>query len=101
MLAAVYALLGKKIPFVVTPKGSGGKSSLTYFWPQIVMMLVIFLSVTVGIWKSVQQYSAPLLINMVWSVYCLILLSMVFYFREDVEESSLYYTDMFEEFVRK
>lgn len=101
MLAAIYALLGKKIPFVVTPKGGGGKTSLTYFWPQIVMLVVIFFSVSVGIWKSVQQFSVPLLINIVWSTYYLILLSMLFYFREDIEESSLYYIDMLEEFVRK
>jgi hypothetical protein len=35
-----------------------------------------------------------------WSIYYLILLSTFLYFRGDVEEPSLYYVDMFEEFVR-
>lgn len=100
ILAAIYALLGKKIPFAVTPKGGSGKSSLKYFWPQIAMMLIIFFSVTVGIWKIVQQFDAAFLINMLWSIYYLILLSTFLYFRGDVEEPSLYYVDMFEEFVR-
>lgn len=100
MLAAIYALLGKKIPFAVTPKGGSGKSSLKYFWPQIAMMLIIFFAITVGIWKSVQQFDAALLINILWSVYYLILLSTFLYFRGDIKEPSLYYVDMFEEFVK-
>jgi uncharacterized membrane protein YeiB len=101
MLAATYALINKKIPFVVTPKGGSGKYSLTCFWPQIAMMLIIFFSVAVGIWKFVQQFDVAIIINILWSFYYLILLSMFLYFRRDAEEPSLYYVDMFEEFVRE
>lgn len=101
MLAATYALINKKIPFVVTPKGGSGKSPLTCFWPQIAMMSIIFFSVAVGIWKFVQQFDLALIINILWSFYYLLLLSMFLYFRRDAEEPSLYYVDMFEEFVRE
>ena len=40
-------------------------------------------------------------INILWSLYYLILLSMFLYFRRDAKEPSLYYVDMFEEFVRE
>ncbi len=102
MLAAVYALGGKKIPFAVTPKGGGEKTSLLYFWPQLVMMSLIVFSIIVGIWKLVQQLDVAIIINQVWCTYYLILLFMLFYFREgDIKEPAVYYVDMFDEFVKR
>ena len=49
----------------------------------------------------IRKWDEQIPINILWSIYYLILLSMFLYFRRDAEEPSLYYVDMFEEFVRE
>ena len=85
--AVFYALIGKKIPFIVTPKNSGGCTSIKEFLPQIAMMIVMAFSAGIGIIKISDQASVSLVINTLWSLYCLAMLQGIWYFmygeRED------------------
>ena len=74
MKAALYALAGRKIPFVVTPKVGEGRTSLRYFLPQIAMMTLIVVSASVGLIKIFHQFTMPLLMNILWCIYYLVLL---------------------------
>jgi cellulose synthase/poly-beta-1,6-N-acetylglucosamine synthase-like glycosyltransferase len=96
MKATFYALLGKKIPFVVTPKVNDGRTPLKYFLPQIAMMILITISVMVGIIKISHQFTMPLLMNILWCLYYLVLIQRFRYFLENSSEVSTYYKDLFE-----
>ncbi len=93
--AASYAIIGRKIPFVVTPKAGVGQIPLVYFFPQIAMMMLMGISIVVGLIKMFHQFSIPLLMNIVWCIYFLALLQRFRYFRESGSELSNYYKDMF------
>jgi cellulose synthase (UDP-forming) len=80
MKAVFYALIGKKLPFVATPKSSGDRTSIKYFLPQIAMMIVMALSIGLGIIQISHQISIPLLINTLWCLYCLAMLQGTWYF---------------------
>jgi cellulose synthase (UDP-forming) len=95
MKAAVYALVGKKIPFVVTPKVGEGRTPLKYFLPQIAMMMVIAVSAVMGLIKIFHQFTVPLLMNVLWCLYYLVLIQKVRYFLENGSEVSIYYKDIF------
>ncbi|HPS91682.1 MAG TPA: cellulose synthase catalytic subunit [Methanothrix sp.] len=80
MKAAFYALIGKELPFVVTPKTSSGRASIKEFLPQIAMMIVMAFTVAVGIIKIWDHTSISLVINTLWSLYCLTMLQGIWYF---------------------
>jgi len=93
--AASYALLGKKIPFVVTPKTGVGRTPFVYFLPQMAMMVLIAISTVVGLMKIFHQFTIPLLMNIVWCLFYLVLLQRFRYFLENDSELSIYYKDVF------
>lgn len=81
MVAAVSGLIGLKRPFATTPKGRGGKISWLALWPQLLML---FLSIVAFVW-GVYEYSmgyrrndSAILINALWALYHVFLLSGVF-----------------------
>ena len=96
MKATFYALIGRKIPFVVTPKVSDGQTPLKYFLPQIAMMILIAISATAGIIKISHQFTMPLLMNILWCIYYLVLIQRFRYFLKNSDEVSAYYKDLFE-----
>jgi cellulose synthase (UDP-forming) len=95
MKAALYALAGRKIPFVVTPKVGEGRTSLMYFLPQIAMMILMVVSASAGLIKIFHQFTVPLLMNILWCIYYFVLLQRFRYFLENGSEVSTYYKDMF------
>jgi cellulose synthase (UDP-forming) len=96
MKAAVYALLGRKIPFVVTPKMSEGRTELKYFFPHIAMMILLSLAIFVGFIEIIHQSTVALFLNILWCSFFLILIQTFRYFRENSDEVSMYYNDIFE-----
>ncbi|MGD0952589.1 MAG: cellulose synthase catalytic subunit [Methanotrichaceae archaeon] len=95
MKATFYALIGRKIPFVVTPKVSDGRTPLKYFLPQIAMMILITISAVIGFVKIFHQFTVPLLMNILWCLYYLVLIQRFRYFLENGSEASTYYKDIF------
>ncbi len=81
MSAATSALLGRKRPFGVTPKGAGGGASWLSLWPQLLMMVLSFVAFVWGTYKYVSgqdRNTAAIVINSIWALYHTYLLSGVF-----------------------
>jgi len=88
MTAAVSALSGRKMSFKVTPKktGSGTILPLRSLWPQILILVISLISITVGIFKFLVNHDVGVLVNMVWVFYHALLLCGIFYFNKPTRE---------------
>lgn len=80
MKSAVVAMLGKRRAFGVTPKGAGGKIPLSYLLPQLSMLVISLLAVSVGIYKLTATVELAMLVNVLWAIYHSFLLGMIFHF---------------------
>lgn len=100
ILATTYAMIGKKIPFVVTPKTHANQASLKYYWPHIVMIVSLAFSVVFGIYVRIGQLTLALAANVVWSLYSIVVLCSFVYFLKETGELSIYDGDSFEQFVK-
>jgi hypothetical protein len=71
MIAAVSALMGRKIAFGVTPKGKtpGGTVPVKRLWPQLVMLVLCAVSATVGVMKLLALFDYSVLVNVIWVAY--------------------------------
>ncbi len=81
MSAATSALLGRKRPFGVTPKGVGGRASWGSLWLPIVMMVLSAAAFIWGTYKYVSgqdRNTAAIVINSMWALYHAYLLSGMF-----------------------
>jgi cellulose synthase (UDP-forming) len=77
-IANVY--FGRKLGFVVTPKTRQGGIHLSLVWPQLLMMSLLVISVTVGVVRLVMGWTnepGPILVNFFWASYNLSMLSVV------------------------
>lgn len=86
--ASIYALLGVKTSFGITPKGGTTTLSFRSLLPQIVICIACTFALT---WGAMRLYyeREPLyaiLVNMLWTVYNLIMLSFFLYFNHTTEE---------------
>lgn len=71
---------GKKLGFVVTPKTRQGGLYLGLVRPQLLMMGLLYLSVVVGLVRlafGLTEDGVPILVNVAWAVYDLVMLSAV------------------------
>jgi cellulose synthase (UDP-forming) len=100
MLAVFYAIIGKKIPFVVTPKTNANQASLKYYWPHIVMIIILAFAVVFGIYVRIGQLTLPLVMNVVWSLYAIGVLCCFVYLLKETGELSINDVDAFEQFVK-
>ena len=80
MKAAVMAILGKKRAFRVTPKGAGGRIPWRYLSPQLSMLVISLLAVSVGIYRLTAAMELAMLVNVLWAIYHSFLLAMIFHF---------------------
>ncbi len=71
--------LGKKLGFVVTPKTRQGGVSLQLIRVQLIFMIVLAVAVLVGLTRLILGIGepVPIVINTVWAVFDIILLSVV------------------------
>ena len=99
MLAVLYAIIGKEIPFVVTPKTNAYQASLKYYWPHIVMIIILAFAVVFGIYVRIGQLTLPLAMNVVWSLYAIGVLCCFVYLLKETGELSINDVDAFEQFV--
>ncbi|MBL8027149.1 MAG: glycosyltransferase [Fibrobacteres bacterium] len=81
MRSAVYGLLGKKVPFVITTKGQFESIPLSSLMPWILMIAVNLLALGFGVRKIyLFGMSIAVVINMFWVLYHTTILSHIFYF---------------------
>lgn len=81
MVAALSGIIGLKRPFATTPKGHGGRLSWLSLWPQLLMLLLSAVAFIWGVYKYVtglQRGDSAVLINAMWALYHVFLLSGVF-----------------------
>lgn len=83
--AAIYAMLGIKSSFVVTPKDKANSAlPLTDLWPQL---LILSITIAAVVWGLERLYFEReplfgLIANMLWCVYNILVLSSIFYFND-------------------
>jgi positive regulator of sigma E activity len=75
---------------------SEGRTELKYFFPHIAMMILLSLAIFVGFIEIIHQSTVALFLNILWCSFFLILIQTFRYFRENSDEVSMYYNDIFE-----
>ncbi|UCD14931.1 MAG: glycosyltransferase, partial [Candidatus Omnitrophota bacterium] len=83
--AALTVLLGIKITFGVTGKGSGGRLAYIRFWPQLALLSLNFIAFVWGINRFIYEREPAVLVNGFWVLYHFMILSGVFYFNEKIK----------------
>ncbi len=93
--SSLCALLGRKVPFKVTPKD--GKKNLPWkkLWPQIMFMGLLTLTGCTGLIKLIMTGRPEFLLNVVLSVYFVMMLSSIFYFNRGPIKKPSYYEPVF------
>ncbi len=79
--AGVSALLGRKRPFGVTPKGVGGRVSYWSLWPQLGMLALSGAACAWGLYRyfaGFDRNSTAALVNSFWALYHVWMLGAVF-----------------------
>lgn len=83
MKAVVYGMAGKKIPFIITPKGRTDRMSLYEVWPQLTLIFLSIVALVVGGLRMATEANALMYAaSMFWVSYHLYILSYIFYFRK-------------------
>lgn len=78
---AISGFFGLTRPFGVTPKGSSGRMNWLALWPQLLMLVISAIAFVYGIYRYVSGYdknTSAILINSLWALYHVFLLSGVF-----------------------
>ena len=91
MSAAVSALLGRKRPFGVTPKGVGGRVAWSSLWFQMLMLLLSLAAFGWGMWSWIGGYQrdgVAILINSGWALFHVWMLSSIFTLNQPVRASA-------------
>ena len=92
MSAAVSALLGRKRPFGVTPKGVGGRVSWFSLWFQIAMLALSLAAFSWGMWSWIGGYqrdSIAILLNSLWALYHVWMLSSIWTLNSPVRAGAI------------
>ncbi len=88
--ATIAAFLGQKKAFAVTPKGAGSTLKFTEIKSQIGMMIFLGIASVTGIIRIFYTLNYIIIINLVWCLYHILLLSTVFYFqRSHINQTDL------------
>lgn len=82
------ALLNKRKAFGVTPKGQGEPLPWLVFWPQLFFMVASLVAGCVGVWRLASTGDLPMIFNIFWAFYHVLILSSIFYFNRRVTLST-------------
>jgi cellulose synthase (UDP-forming) len=91
MMAALSGVLGMKRPFGVTPKGVSGRASWLSLWPQLLMLILSAVAFVWGTYKyvtGIDRQTSAIVINSLWALYHVILLSGVFRLNRPIGHTS-------------
>lgn len=86
--ASIYAIVGKKLDFRVTPKGRTKTISFVQLCPQFLMLGLLIISIIIGVWRIVMgQITAPhIYVIICWAIYsATILLFVPYFYLEDIK----------------
>ena len=92
MSAAVSAMLGRKRPFGVTPKGASGRIAWSSLWFQLLMLGLSLAAFCWGIYRWLAGYdrdSVAILINSFWALYHVWMLGSIFTLNKPVRQSAI------------
>ena len=81
MKAAVYALLGKRMTFVVTTKGKAEVMPVSALWPYGVMLGLNIAAIAAGCYKF-HYHPYAIGVNIFWCTYHIFILWNIFYFNQ-------------------
>ncbi|MDD5665499.1 MAG: glycosyltransferase family 2 protein [Candidatus Omnitrophica bacterium] len=79
---SIFALFGLKSVFGITGKASGKPASFIHLWPQLTLILLYIISIEWGINRFIHEREPAILVNAVWALYHLLVLSSIFYFNQ-------------------
>ncbi|MEW6260501.1 MAG: cellulose synthase, partial [Thermodesulfobacteriota bacterium] len=87
MRASLLGILGVRGSFGITPKGQSQVLPLTGIWPQVLSAVLCFSALIWGIHRLYYEREPfnAIVVNMLWCVYHLAILSSVFYFNNPQE----------------
>ena len=91
--ATIYALVGKKLDFRVTPKGRTKTISFVQLCPQLLLLGLLIISIIMGVWKIVVgQITTPYIhVIICWAIYsATILLFTSYFYLEDIKKGETY-----------
>lgn len=77
MVATIKGLLGRRLKFLVTPKGQGGQLETIELWPWILMITLNFVGIVFGFLR-IQENVLAFSINIFWCSYHIFILSQIF-----------------------
>jgi cellulose synthase (UDP-forming) len=90
--AIFYGLVGKRLGFVVTPKGKMHVLPPTRLLPNVILLALLVASVAVGIWRvaTAQMTSQQYIEVIIWGIWYIVMLSSVFilYFEDITKEAA-------------
>ncbi len=92
MSAAVSALLGRKRPFGVTPKGASGRIAWSALWFQILMLALSLAAFCWGIYRwgaGYERDGTAILLNSFWALYHVWMLGSIFTLNKPVRQSAI------------
>jgi cellulose synthase (UDP-forming) len=96
IVGAISGFFGLKRPFGVTPKGVTGRMGWLALWPQLLMLVLSAIAFVYGLYLYVsgkERNTAAILINSLWALYHVFLLSGVFRLNKPVRAREDRYFD--------
>lgn len=96
MVGAISGLFGLTRPFGVTPKGDKGRLGWLALWPQLLMLVLSFIAFIYGLYlylSGKERNHSAMLINSLWALYHVFLLSGVFRLNKPVRARDDRYFD--------
>jgi cellulose synthase (UDP-forming) len=87
MKASLFAMLGVKGTFGITPKSGSSALPLAALWPQILTALIAFGAVIWGVHRLFYERETvvAVVINSFWSLYHVVIILSVLYFNYPLE----------------
>lgn len=79
---SIFALFGLKSVFGITGKASGKPAFFIHLWPQLTLIILYIISIEWGINRFIHEREPAILVNAVWALYHLLVLSSIFYFNQ-------------------
>ncbi|MFH1395241.1 MAG: glycosyltransferase [Candidatus Omnitrophota bacterium] len=85
MRAMFSALIGVKTSFGITSKAKEKAIGYIKFWPQVMIIILSYVSIVWGINRFIYEREPAIIINGFWALYHLLMMSSIFYFNEDAK----------------
>ena len=88
--ASIYALIGRKMDFKVTPKKDTDAVSFAQVSPQFIILIFLIISIIIGVWREFTGQITTHNVHFIicWAIYdVIILIFMAHFYIEDVKKA--------------